>query len=534
MLLTNGTHPYHPTTLLLSLDGLRADYLSPERTPHLYNLSLTGLSPKYMLPSFPSVTFPNHYTLATGFLPAHHGIVGNTFYSPDADASFHYTSPSHSLQNHWWTQNPKVSPIWRTVERAGGKAAVHMWPGSEVSGLGATYIDKYNGSATLESKIESLVNWLDLPLDQRPQLIAGYVPNVDAAGHRFGPEAEETRKALSAVDTAIGDLATAIAARNLTDIVSLVIVSDHGMAATSRDRLIHLDSLVDISKIEHFEGWPLYGLRPKQGEDATGIYESIQTKHKEGDPWDVYTISTLPERYKFTDNNRIAPIWIVPKVGWAIVLPSEVPKPGEEYSPKGIHGYDNLEEQMRAIFIASGGKFHSVRESGKNLKVFQNTEVYGIVGETLGLNVEVRGKGDASVESISELLVEEKPAKENPKPESKTSIKTAGDTPHTSVPQPSTTVSATARPTISTTAAADPADETEESHIGVDEPVEGGKVGVDEPEDVGEDTRSWWELLKEKARKAKERVQGWWETAWSEGEKPQKDAEKEQAQEKPE
>lgn len=511
ILLTNGTTAYAPTTLLISLDGLRADFLSPELTPHLYNLSQRGLSPPYMHPSFPSVTFPNHFTLATGLLPRSHGIVGNTFFSPAIRDSFHYTTPAHSMQPHWWTQNPSTLPIWQAVEQAGGRSAVHMWPGSEVPGLGASYIDKFAGKEPLPKKISAILNYLDLPLSQRPSFLAAYVPDIDAAGHKFGPNTTETEAVLLAVDSALATLTAEIAARNLTDIVNLIVVSDHGMATTSKTRLIPFASLINPKLIEHVEGWPLYGLRPFPDQNSTEIYESILTKHQPDSPWDVYTHATFPKRFNFTagsdTNPRIAPVWIVPHVGWAIVTAAEeakLEKAGGEYAPAGLHGYDNTDPLMRAMFMAVGPAFDGLRAGGRNLRPFQNTEVYTIVAETLGVKVE---RGDASIGSIEELLVkveaeseedldsdsdsdsDDEEEKEKPEKQGK---------PASSTPAPTSTDAPT-RPVVSTGAPA---------------PTDSPSVGVDEPVPETPDTRTWWQLLKDKADKAKNRLETWWDDVW--------------------
>ena len=175
-----------------------------------------------------------------------------------------------------------------------------MWPGSEVPGLGATYIDKYNGSEPLPQKISKIISYLDLPFAFRPRLVAAYIPDIDAAGHKFGPNSTESTAALKAVDSAIAQLSGSLAARNLTDIVNIILVSDHGMASTSSSRLIHLSSLVNTSQIEHTDGWPLFALRPYPSESIPSILADIQSKHTNSSPWDVYTPSTFPAKYNFS------------------------------------------------------------------------------------------------------------------------------------------------------------------------------------------------------------------------------------------
>lgn len=366
----NGTVNFAATTILISLDGFRADFLNRGLTPTLNAFVQDGVSPKFMNPSFPSLTFPNHYTLATGLYPEAHGIVGNTFWDPMFKEEFYYTHPAHSMQPKWWGGEP----IWETAERQGMRSAIHMWPGSEahIGGVEPAYVDKFNGSEQLSVKVRRILQLLDLPgpdmptalaNSPRPQLIAAYVPNVDSDGHKYGPNSTEIRTTIQQVDTMLGDLFHGLEQRNLTKIVNVIVVSDHGMATTSVDRLIQLDDLVDPGLLEHVDGWPLYGLRPKNPADLEGMHRQILAKTKDNPNVEVYLRDKdMPERYHFTQNDRIAPLWLVPKAGWAITKREDfdieqAKKDGVEYSPRGLHGYDHEHPLMRAIFVARGPAF---------------------------------------------------------------------------------------------------------------------------------------------------------------------------------
>jgi predicted AlkP superfamily pyrophosphatase or phosphodiesterase len=398
---SNGTSLFAPTTLLISLDGFRADFLHRNLTPTLAAFIRAGVSPKYMLPSFPSVTFPNHFTLVTGLYPESHGVVGNTFWDPESKEEFYYTDPARSMKPEWW----RAEPIWELAEKEGVRSAIHMWPGSEVH-IGdnePTFVDKFNAKEDLGKKVDRILSWLDLPGPEddgadpsspRPQLIAAYVPNVDSDGHKFGPNSTEIRKTISEVDAMLGDLFAGIEARNLTDIVNIVIVSDHGMATTDTSRLLQVEDLIDTSLIEHTDGWPLYGLRPfnTSDEHLQSLYDDLHKKSQSPEfegTFEVYMRDhNMPARYHFSNNPRIAPLWIVPTTGWAIVTKPEfdvkaAAKSGETYHPVGLHGYDHENPLMRAIFVARGPAFPHT--PGSELEVFQNTEVYGIVCDSLGL-----------------------------------------------------------------------------------------------------------------------------------------------------
>ena len=319
-----------------------------------------------MLPSFPSLTFPNHYTLVTGLHPESHGIVGNRFWAPEFNEDFH--TDTGSMDQKWWTG---AEPIWVTAGDQNVNTATHMWPGSETGmKLSPTIVDKFNQSEVLPRKTARILELLDMPNDgngpasnKRPQLIAAYVPVVDSDGHTYGPNSTEIWKTISDVDVMLHNLFRGLDERNLTGIVNVVVVSDHGMATTSTDRVIQLDDLIDLDLVEHMDGWPLYGLRPKDPIDIRGLYDRLLVESQSSGNFDVYLRDeNMPPRYHFSRNDRIAPLWVVPKAGYAIAHKedfdvSAAQAKGEIYHPKGLHGYDHEHPLMRAIFVARGPAF---------------------------------------------------------------------------------------------------------------------------------------------------------------------------------
>jgi predicted AlkP superfamily pyrophosphatase or phosphodiesterase len=297
-------------------------------------------------------------------------VVGNSFWDPELREEFYYTDPSRSMQPKWW----KGEPIWVTAEKQGLRSAIHMWPGSEAHILGVepTYLDKYNSKEALDKKVDRVLGLLDRPgkedasakaEDMRPQFVAAYVPVVDTDGHRYGPNSTEIRQTIQRTDTMVGQIMKGLEQRNLTHIVNIIVVSDHGMATTDVSRLIQLEDLIDRNKIEHTDGWPLFGLRPKNPDDLQKLYEGLKAKAKSNSHIEVYLRDKdMPEQYHFSKNDRIAPLWIVPETGWAIVtkdefdIDTEKPK-NTVYHPRGLHGYDHEHPLMRAIFIARGPAF---------------------------------------------------------------------------------------------------------------------------------------------------------------------------------
>ncbi|KAG8907981.1 hypothetical protein FRB99_001147 [Tulasnella sp. 403] len=416
-ILSNGTHDFRRTVLVVSLDGLRAEYVDRNLTTHLHDISLKGLRAKYMEPVFPSLTFPNHWALMTGLFAESHGIVANLFFDPKSGKSFRYSDPSQSWDASWWFGEP----VWETAEKAGLRTANLMWPGPPVTsdGHSPTYYVPFENHVPMQWKHDQIFQWLDLPLEKRPQLITAYEPSVDQIGHKYGPSAPEVDEALKAVDVFARQVHSSLAARNLSHIVDVIFVSDHGMVDTSDLRLVYMDDVLGKdgwAAIEHNDGWPSYGLRFKQGTNCTEMLRRLYNAEASYTPlgFDVYVthsfyeqlqaqsithvdghrIVPMPERYHYTNNIRIAPIYIVPKLGWALTHRDEhLVMMNGKYEPKGNHGYDPTEPAMHAMFVADG-PFSKATQAMQNaggpskplvMKGFKNVELYGLVVKLLGI-----------------------------------------------------------------------------------------------------------------------------------------------------
>ncbi|KAK9461463.1 alkaline-phosphatase-like protein [Lipomyces oligophaga] len=397
VLLNNGTHDVYASTILISLDGFRPDYLTPEYTPTMWEMFNAEYSTPYMLPSFPSVTFPNHYTLVTGLYPSSHGIVGNTFYDSDLDDYFNYHDPGHSLQSNWW----KGEPIWVTASKNGVRSAIHMWPGSEApwGDYEPEFVDKFNQTEVLSKKASRILGWLDLEIDTRPELILCYVPTIDTLGHKYGTLGPQIDAGLKEIDEMVSTIMSGLDERNMTSIINVVVVSDHGMASTANDRLIFLDDLIDTKLIQRVDGWPLYGLHPSVNSSAENLFNSLsaslQTFREQDDiaatidleHLQIYRREDLPAEWHFGGpyggiyQDRIAPIWIVPEAGWAITTHDKFEASNFDFHPKGLHGYNNTHPLMRALFLATGPHF----QSGFKAEPFYNTEVYEMICSSLNI-----------------------------------------------------------------------------------------------------------------------------------------------------
>lgn len=153
--------------------------------------------------------------------------------------------------------------------------------------------------------------------------------------------------ALSAVDSYVKDILTAIDQRNATSIVNIVIVSDHGMTFTSNDKLIYLDHILDtasLNAIVTLDGWPNVGMRFSSRHYLAKAHKRLL---EERDAWqargidafDVVDRAQLVSRFNWTDTDlvrdRVGDLWILPSVGWSVTTHDEMLSFNFDYGPKG-------------------------------------------------------------------------------------------------------------------------------------------------------------------------------------------------------
>jgi len=354
-----------PLTLLISIDGFRPDYLTRGATPVLSELAAEGASGP-MRPSFPSVTFPNHYTLVTGLHPDHHGVVGNVFIDPVLGR---FTMASK--ETGFWDQ---AEPIWVTAEKAGLKAATMFWPGSEteIRGVRPTWWRPFDQTVSGDARVDQLLAWLDET--PRPDFATLYFDTVDSAGHANGPDAAETTAAVAAVDGSMGRLVAGLKARGLWETTNLVVVADHGMAATSPDRVIDLDDLIDPAKVTVLYAGAVASIEPTPGHEVD-VTAALVKRHPHGECW---TRQTIPQRFVLGRNPRVSSIVCSADIGWLFATRARpVRRAG------GAHGYDNAAPEMQALFIAHGPGI----APGVVLRDMDSVDVQPLLGRLLGIAV---------------------------------------------------------------------------------------------------------------------------------------------------
>src|SRR5579862_268420 len=227
-----------PYVVLVSLDGFRYDYARKFHAEHLLALAAQGASaPEGMLPSFPSITFPNHYTIVTGLYPGHHGIVANSFYDPARKQAYRYHDAKAIADGTWYGG----TPLWVLSVQQGMRSASFFWVGSEaeIQGIRPSYYLKFDASFPNGKRVEQVLAWLHLPPEQRPHFITLYFSDSDTAGHEYGPDSPQVAAAVHELDSEIGKLVDGIKESNLR--VDLIVVADHGMVKVDGPP-IHLDN----------------------------------------------------------------------------------------------------------------------------------------------------------------------------------------------------------------------------------------------------------------------------------------------------
>jgi predicted AlkP superfamily pyrophosphatase or phosphodiesterase len=369
-----------PTVILVSLDGFRFDYLEKYKPANLNRLARSGLRAKWMVPSFPSKTFPNHYTIATGLYPQNHGIVENSVYDSRFDKVFTLSDRDEIAKGRWWLGEP----IWVTAQKQGQKTGSMFYPGTEaeIAGIRPDYWQPYDEKMPNEERVDWILKWLDLPAISRPTFLALYFSDVDDAGHAHGPNSPETKTAVLAVDRGIARLIAGLKARRIFGTVSLIIVSDHGMTTVDFNNAIILDELFDTKLAERiFWTREIISVFPKAGKEEE-IYQTLRSRLPSQAR--VYRKAELPARLHYSDSPRIAPLLVLPDEGWILTNRKsfeEMKAKGRMNQPGGGHGYDNRLASMRAIFIAHGDRF----KKGRVVPPFENVQVYNIMARLLGL-----------------------------------------------------------------------------------------------------------------------------------------------------
>lgn len=369
-----------PVTILISIDGFRSDYLARGLTPTLSRLAAEGVT-SAMIPSFPTKTFPNHWSAVTGYYPDRHGIVANAFTDPARPEPRDRFTMATTDPFYWNAREP----IWVSAEKAGIRSAVMFWPGSVVAwggrliprGFGRTEggtrpadWQAFDQNVSPRQRVDTVIDWLRRPAATRPRLVLLYFDEVDTAGHAAGPDSPEVAEALKGVDEDIATLLAELAM--LGQRANLVITADHGMAETRGSRTIVLETMLSPEDYVLDEGGPYATLTPRPGR-AQAVEKALLKPHPHMQCWRK---GDIPPRLIYGTHPRIPPYLCLAETGWQIF---DRPAPDDRVT--GSHGYDNREPEMAALFIANGPAFRR----GSTLPSFENVSVAPLMRRLLGL-----------------------------------------------------------------------------------------------------------------------------------------------------
>ncbi len=367
-----------PYVVLVSFDGFRYDYLDRYHPPAFTAIAAAGVRAASLVPSFPTKTFPNHYTLVTGLVPGHHGIVGNVFYDP-ARRAWYRSSDSLAVRDSSWYGG---EPIWATAERNGVRASAFFWPGSEaaIGGVRPTYMARYDARIPNSQRVDQTIAWLRLPAARRPHLALLYFSVVDDTTHRYGPEAPQTAGAVATVDDVLRRLLDSLAVLPIRDSLNVVLVSDHGMTATPPSQTIPVGDLlvrggVDTAGIVMGDNGPTislwFGADSARRRRARDVLADATTHAR------AYLRRDTPARWSLRDAARAGDLLLVAEEGWILQ------RRGTDKAPSaGSHGYDPEVRSMHGIFVAAGA---NIRSAGA-LPSIANVDIYPFVAALLRLD----------------------------------------------------------------------------------------------------------------------------------------------------
>jgi predicted AlkP superfamily pyrophosphatase or phosphodiesterase len=378
-----------PYVILISADGFRADFTEKYDARFLQSIQQVGVRAKYMQPSYPSVTFPNHYTIVTGLYPSHHGLVDNTYIDKATNKQYSMSNKQMVSEGKWYGG----TPLWVLAEQQKMLSASFFWVASEadIQGIKPTYHYIYNEKTKIETRIQAVKNWLMLPEDRRPHMITFYFPDVDHDAHTYGPEDQRVKPSVQFVDNSIRALQAALAPLNLP--INYIFVSDHGMTTVDVDNTIGLPAAVDKNYFNVPWSDALLHLYAK---DSSKIESTYQALKKETN-FTTYKLDETPAHwhYKKADDwhNRLGDLILVPNtIHQVFNLGTRKPTPGK-------HGFDNKEVDMRASFMAWGPAF----KKGLLIDGFENVHVYPLVAKILGLQVDEQ-KIDGRLKVLEPIL----------------------------------------------------------------------------------------------------------------------------------
>ena len=346
----SGCRKVHDSyTVIISLDGNRWDYPQMYDMPFFDSLATVGVSAR-MEPSYPASTFPNHYTMATGCVPDHNGLVNNSFRDPE-------TGEHYSMVDSITRFNPKyylMEPVWITAQRQGVKTAVIYWVGSDIPHEGEypTYYRNWNEQPhwNFEERVDEIVRLMALPENERPRLLMGYFDEPDHTGHVNGPNSEETGEMVHYMDSLMHSLYLRLKAGPSGDKLNFILVSDHGMEEISPERFVNWAEVLDQNWVEDVVGTTPTSIFAREGCVDTIMNAVAKVPHIT-----AWKHGEVPAELNYGTSPRLGDVIVAPDLGWQF---AQSPR---RYN--GAHGYSPKELDMQVAFRAIGPDFKEAYEA---------------------------------------------------------------------------------------------------------------------------------------------------------------------------
>lgn len=382
--------PQETYTVVISLDGFRWDYPDYYEMPFMDSLAAAGVKAR-MEASFPSSTFPNHYTIATGLVPDHHGLVNNSFWNPETQHGYALSDKESRFDPRYYLGEP----IWATAQRQGVPCAAIYWVGSDIAigGVYPTYYRNWDEQPhwDFEQRVDEIVRLLSLPEEERPRLVMGYFDEPDHHGHVYGPISPETKAMAEEMDALMHSLYLRMKALPYGDRINFIVTGDHGMAEISKDRFIGWYSVLDEAWIDRIVGsiptsiWVKEGCLDKVLEALADVEHISVWKHGE-----------VPEYLQYGTSDRLGDVIVSPDLGWQFNF-----APSKNH---GTHGFDPREPDVMVAFRAVGPDFKQGYEApfteGEQ-SAFHNIDIYPMLCKLLGVEP---APVDGKLERIQNIL----------------------------------------------------------------------------------------------------------------------------------
>lgn len=371
-----------PYVLLISFDGFRWDYPSRVLTPSFNKMAEEGVSALSLRPIFPSKTFPNHYSIVTGMTAEKHGLLANSFENPETGEQYRMSDTNAVRSGKWYWGEA----IWETLEKNKITTASYFWPASEVreEGRHPAYFMQYEHNKPYRDRINGVFEWFNLPYDKRPKFVTLYFDRSDTKGHQFGPNSPEVNMAISELDTLLGIILEKRDASPLKDSLNIIVVSDHGMAETSPERVYNVETLLPGITCKYIDSGPLMLLAAEE-KDIPVIMEKLTAP---GLPFRAYRREDIPEYLHIKNHPYMRDILIIADMGWSLV--SEATKNYSYVTRRGgNHGYENQHTDMHGIFFAQGPAFRKGFKTG----TLSNLDIYPLLCRIYGVKPSPKAEG---------------------------------------------------------------------------------------------------------------------------------------------